>query len=367
MKIREFGLERYYGKYEFTTRFQLSASDCESVSIGQLLEHCGVEPRAFLEHRLGYTETRGAPELREAVAAHYPNCTAENVLVCNAPQEAIFLTMQAFLEPGDKVVVLTPCYPSLKEVARSIGCELVEWNVVESPDGWQLDLDSLSAHLNGAKLLVTNAPHNPTGLQPTSEQWSRIRALTDEHGVKWFSDEMYRGLERDSASTLTPACSYAPGAISLWGSSKSFGLPGLRIGWLVSHDAELLLGVEKLKDYTSICSNAPGEWLARIALENAPPILEGHRRCIAQNIALVEDFIARHERFSWFAPQAGPVGLMRLEGETATAHAERIRVEAEGLLVPTTLFDLDDAHLRIGLGRADFPQALERWDAVVGG
>ncbi len=369
MKIREFDLERYYGKYEFTTRFQLSASDCESLSIGELLERCHMGPETILEQRLGYTETRGALDLREAIAAFYPGCAADQVLVCNAPQEAIFLTMQALLESGDRVVVLTPCYPSLKEVARSIGCEVVEWSVVESAEGWKLDLDQLEKHLSRTtKLLVTNAPHNPTGLQPTHEEWCRIRELVTNHGVKWFSDEMYRGLEADPARALTPACAHAPGAVSLWGSSKSFGLPGLRIGWLVSHDGALLSEVEKLKDYTSICSSAPGEVLARVALEHAQPIFDGHRRCIADNIRLVDGFVARNsQRCTWFAPQAGPVGLMRISGETASAHAERIRLEAEGLLVPATFFDLDDAHVRIGLGRADFPEALARWESVVAG
>ncbi len=326
----------------------------------------GVPVEQFLHLALGYTETRGAPALRETIARFYPNCSAENVLVFNAPQEAVFLAMHALLGPGERVVVMTPCYQSLKEVARSIGSEVVEWPVVESGAGWKLDLPGLEELLGKeTRLLVTNAPHNPTGLQPTADEWRRIRGLVETHGVRWFSDEMYRGLEPDSRLALLPAASTSPEAVTLWGMSKSFGLPGLRIGWLVSRDAALLGRIEGLKDYTSICSNAPGELLARAALEAAESIQARNRERIAANLELMEAFAHRHRRrLLWLRPMAGPVGLVRLLAESAREHAERIRLDGGVLLVPSTLFDLDDRHLRVGLGRANFPTALERWEGA---
>jgi aspartate/methionine/tyrosine aminotransferase len=232
-----------------------------------------------------------------------------------------------------------------------------------------MDLDLLEELLTPkARVLVTNAPHNPTGLQPTHAEWRRIRDLVEKSGVRWFSDEMYRGLERDPARALPPAASFLPGAVSLWGTSKSFGLPGLRIGWLVSQDRNLLLGVEKLKDYTSICANAAGEILARIALDASQVLLERNRAIVAANIAAMERFVRRHaEDMVWHAPAAGPVSLVRLLRESATAHAERVRTQGGAVLVPATLFDLDDAHVRVGLGRRNFAQALERWEGLFRG
>jgi aspartate/methionine/tyrosine aminotransferase len=363
MQIREFLLERYYAKHEFTTPFQLSASDCEALTIDEVLRASGVPAEELLRLPLGYTETRGAPALRAAIARWYPGRAAEEVLVCNAPQEAVFLAMHAILRPGERVVVMTPCYQSLKEVARSIGCEVVEWPLVESGESWRLDLERLDGHLRGASLLVTNAPHNPTGLQPTPAEWRRIRELAGAHGVRWFSDEMYRGLEPRPELALESAASALPGAVSLWGMSKSFGLPGLRIGWLVSSDTDLLARIEALKDYTSICSNAVGELVARAALGAAEPILARNRERIAANARRMADFARRHaERLVWLPPAAGPVGLARLLHETAGELAERVRVDGGALLVPATLFDLDDRHVRIGLGRASFPAALEGWE-----
>jgi aspartate/methionine/tyrosine aminotransferase len=363
MQIREFLLERYYARHEFTTPFQLSASDCEALTADEVLRMGGIPAEELLRLPLGYTETRGAPALRQEIARSYPGCRAEDVLVFNAPQEAVFLAMHALLGPGERVVVMTPCYQSLKEVARSIGCAVEEWPLVETDSGWCLDVERLDALLRDATLLVTNAPHNPTGLQPTSAEWQRIRELVVEHGVRWFSDEMYRGLEPRPELALEPAASVHPGAISLWGMSKSFGLPGLRIGWLVSRDKALLERIEALKDYTSICCNAVSELLARVALASAGQVLARNRERIAANQQRMMAFARRHsERLVWLSPAAGPVGLVRLLHEGARGLAERVRLDGGALLVPATLFDLDDRHVRVGLGRANFPVALERWE-----
>jgi len=367
MEIRQFLLERYYGQYEFTTPRQLSASDCESLSIGELMELAAIPASELFDLRMGYTETRGAPALRDEIAQLYPRCTADDVLVCNAPQEAIFLSMHAMLAPGDRVVVMTPCYQSLKDVAGSIGCEVVEWALVDTERGWRLDLERLDDLLSDeTRLLVTNAPHNPTGYLPSRAEWKRIAGLVEERDARWFSDEMYRGLEPVGDLALEPGASCVPGALSLWGTSKSFGCPGLRIGWLACTDAALLTRIEELKDYTSICSNAPGELLARAALLARDELLQRNRERIAAHRTLVDELCVDHaDLLRWHAPIAGPVALARIEGETASAHAGRVRTEAGALLVPGKLFDLDDHYLRIGLGRADFPDAIERWRSVL--
>lgn len=366
MTLQPFRLERYYAEHEFTTPLQLSASDCESVSVGELLELTGADPAAVLDLRLGYTESRGAPSLRAAIAGHYPGLGAEDVLVGNSPQELIYIAMHASLSSRDRVIVMQPCYASLKEVARSLGTEVVAWNARESASGWRFDLDELEELLRvPTALVVTNAPHNPTGFTPSPEEWSRLAGLIEAAGARWFSDEMYHRLERSDGATLPPAATMLPGAVSLWGLSKSYGLPGLRLGWLVSSDRELLGRAEVHKDYLSICSNGVSEVLGELALTRGERLLAKNRERIAASAALMGAFAARNsERVDWHAPTGGPVGLATLKGESAEAHAERVRVDGGVLLVPSTLFDLDDAHLRVGLGRANFAEALEAWERV---
>ncbi len=366
MEIRDFLLERFFAEHEFAIPHHLSASDCEALTVADVLQLAGEPTDTLLDLGLGYTESRGDPLLRSAIAEFYPGCAAEQVLVTNAPEEAIFLAMHGILEPGDRVIVQTPCYQSLGEIARSIGCTVTPWPLVE-PDRdrarWQLDLDTLERQLPGARLLVLNAPHNPTGHQPSRAAHRRVLELARTHGVRVFFDEMYRGLEPDPDAALPPAASEDERALSLWGVSKTFGLPGLRIGWLVCRDRDLLDRIGRLKDYTTICSSAPGELLARLALGCAERIAADNRARIAHNRDRVDAFMADHgEVLSWTAPQAGPVALARVHGESASSLCERSRAGADVLLVPTRVFDMEDRYVRLGLGRAGFGDALAVFD-----
>ena len=363
MQIRDFQLERYFGLYEFSVRHQLSVSDCESCEIAELLELAGEAQDSLLSLKLGYTESRGDPKLRAAIAEHYEECGADDVVVTNAPQEAIFLAMHAVLKAGDRVVVQTPCYQSLLEAANSIGCEAVSWPIQETEDGWVFDLDCLPELLNGAQLLVMNAPHNPTGHQPSESERIQIATIAGQTGTRIFSDEMYRGLERNVADALRPEAARNEQAISLWGGSKSFGLAGLRIGWLVCRDNAVLDNVIRLKDYTTLCSSGPGELLMRAGLKASQTLFERNRALIAQNNARIQAFADAHSAsYRWRSPTAGPVGLLEVRDSSATDLCDQLRTKADVLAVPSALFDMPDKHVRIGLGRATFAAGLAKWD-----
>jgi aspartate/methionine/tyrosine aminotransferase len=373
--FRPFALERYFGRHEHRVAHLLGSSDCEPLRTRELLALAGAGAGAaeLLDLRLGYTETRGAPPLRQALAAWYPGLGADDVLVAGAPQEAILLLLQSCLRPGDRVVIQTPCYQSLSDVARELGCEVVPWPVrlearTDGPCA-ALDFDALPALLTGdTRLLVTNAPHNPTGAMPTRAQWDALAALVRERCVRWFSDEMYRGLARSDEGELPPAASLVDGAVSLWGLSKSLNLPGLRLGWLASRDRALLAAIEQQKDWTSICSNALSEVLAVHALRAAPALFAQNRARIAANAAAMVAFAARHGDLLAFAPPAaGPVALAHVRRGTATELADAARERAGVMLVPSMLFGLDDRWLRVGLGRnpAAFAAGLQAWERAL--
>jgi len=168
MTIREFQLERYFARWEFTAPYLLSASDCETVSVGELLNLASAPLTELADLRLGYTESQGDPTLRTVIADFYSCVTPDDVVVTNAPEEAIFLAMLALLKPGDSVVVQTPCYQSLFELAKYQGCDVRTWPMIETDDGWRMDLDHLSSLVTeDTRLLVVNFPHNPTGYLPT--------------------------------------------------------------------------------------------------------------------------------------------------------------------------------------------------------
>ncbi len=367
MNIREFQLERYFARWEFTAPYLLSASDCETMSVAELLGLAGVPLSALGNLRLGYTESQGDPELRATITGFHSHITPEDVVVTNAPEEAIFLVMMALLSPGDRVVVQTPCYQSLFELAVYGGCDVYPWSMVESDDGWRMDLDQLAELVTEeTRLLVINVPHNPTGYLPTADEFNAILDLAARRGSWLFCDEMYRGLEYRLADRLPSASDSYPRAISLWGMSKTFGLAGLRMGWLTTQDHQLVQSLLRLKDYTTICSSAPSEYLARIALEQVERIIRRNVGIIQANLAHMRKFMARWpELFTWYEPMAGPIAFARLRQGAAKAFCEATVRQSGVLLVPSTLFDFGDSHLRWGLGRQDFEAALSALDAYL--
>ena len=221
MNIAPFDLERYFAKYEFTSQYLLSSSDCEPLSMSELLRMADPETgRLWEELKLGYTEYAGHTLLREMIADIYAGIGAEDVLVV-VPEEGIFLLMHALLEPGDHVICAFPGYQSLYEVARSIGCTVSTWEPDEAR-GWLFDVGVLKEKMRpNTKLVVVNFPHNPTGYVPPKADFEAIVDLVREKGAYLLSDEMYRYLEIDEGVTLPGACEMYERAFSLFGLSKT--------------------------------------------------------------------------------------------------------------------------------------------------
>jgi aspartate/methionine/tyrosine aminotransferase len=360
MKPRPFLLERYFALHEFTTRYLLCASDCETLTIQELLE---LEPGAgdeLFRLPLGYTETRGSPRLREVVAELYTDLGPDDILIHAGAEEAIFTTMNALVEPGDHVIVHTPRYQSLGDVAAALGAEVTPWNADPARD-WQLDLDDLMGLLRkNTKVVVVNLPHNPTGWLPDADFQSELAALADREGFVIFSDEVYRGLEYDPNHRLPAFCDLCPNAVSLGVMSKTYGLAGLRIGWIATQNRQLLQEVADLKDYTTICSSAPSEFLATVALRNRDRIVERNLDLIRENLAHCDRFFGKFEElFDWRRPYAGPIAFPRYLGEPVQDFCNWARQECGVLLLPGTLYENRDNCFRIGFGRADAPSALQ--------
>lgn len=374
MKIQPFFTERFFAFHEFSAPYVLCASDCESLTVEELLQFADAPQEALGGLWLGYTESQGAPALRERIADLYAAIDARQVIGLGAPEEGIFVTMHALLEPGDGVIVLSPCYDSLRSVAEYLGCRVARWFLQEAsgpPDGpasWRLDLDELQRLITArTKLVIVNFPHNPTGYLPTWEEWQALVRIVERAGAWLFSDEMYRGLEPDPATRLPSGCDLCERAITLGGLSKTYGLPGLRTGWLALQDGPLRDDILRWKDYTTICASAPSEALAQIALEVGEVLAERSRRIIGDNLALAEPFFARWQSvFCWRPPQAGSVALVGLHEGSARELSRRLVAEQGVLLLPSTGLGYGDGHVRFGFGRRGFPQALAQLDNYLG-
>jgi aspartate/methionine/tyrosine aminotransferase len=361
MQISPFKLERYFAKYEFSARYLLCSSDCESVSIGDLL---ALEPGtedAMRRHWLGYTESPGSPSLRKEITKIYTSITPEEVLVFSGAEEAIFLFMMAELKPGDHLIVHWPCYQSLFEVAKSLGAEVSFWEACAEQD-WALDLDELKRLVKpNTRAVIVNTPHNPTGYLMPRSDFEKLNKFTQECGLILFCDEVYRELEYKPADQLPPACDVNPNAVSLGVMSKTYGLAGLRIGWIATHQADLLRRMAALKDYTTICNSAPSEFLSEIALRHRGQLASRNLQIIESNLALLDGFFARHaDRFQWVRPKAGPIAFPRLLEGDIEEFCDDLVQESGVLLLPGTQYDHPGNHFRIGYARRNMPEALEQ-------
>ena len=235
--LRTFRLEEFLGEWEFKVRYHLTASDAESITIEELLSlGTDADREGFMKLPLSYIETWGTPGLRAAVAETYEQVDAEHVLAFAGAEEALFWAMQELVGPGDHAVVTVPCYQAMETVTVATGAD-VSALVPRREDGWALDLDELRSLLRPTtKLVAVNYPNNPTGYVPDEATFRELAALCDERGIRLFCDEVYRGIEVDPARTITQAADLSETAVSLNVASKSYGLPGLRVGWLACRD-----------------------------------------------------------------------------------------------------------------------------------
>lgn len=361
MQIADFALERFFARWEFAVRHLLCASDVEGYSMADLLALADDESAAlWRDLRLGYTESTGHPLLRAEIAELYEHIAPDDVLVFAGAEEAIFCVVNVLLGPGDHAVVTWPGYQSLYEIGRAAGADVTLHELHES-DGWRLDVERLIRTLRPeTKLVVVNAPHNPTGMLPTHPEWARLTDALSDRGITLLSDEVYRFLEFDEADRLQAGGDAFPKGVSLGVMSKSFAMAGLRIGWLATRDRVLLDRCARFKDYTTICSAAPSEVLALIGLRARERVLGRSRRIVRDNLALLDGFFRRRSAdISWVRPRAGSVGFPRLLGDAPVDDVVARLVEREGvLLLPASQFGFDGSHVRLGFGREDLPAAL---------
>ena len=367
MRIADFALERFFARWEFAVEHLLCASDVQGYPMADLLALADDETRALWANlTLGYPESTGHPLLRREIATLYDTLTPDDVLVFAGAEEGIFCLMNVLLGPGDHAIVTWPGYQSLYEIARATGADVTLHELREDAD-WRLDIDLLRRQVTKAtKLIVVNAPHNPTGMLPDRATFDGLVGIAEEVGAHLLMDEVYRFLEFDATERLPAGGDAMARGVSLGVMSKSFAMAGLRIGWLATRDRELLASCASFKDYTTICASAPAEILALIGLRARDVVLDRSRSIVAANLERLDAFFeAWPDRFSWVRPRAGSIGFPRLTvpGVGIDDWAASL-VESEGvLLLPGSQFGFGGNHFRLGFGRTDLAVALERLEA----
>lgn len=359
----DFKLERFFARHEFETPFLLCCSDCETLTVGDVLTLEDDATARFQRLGLGYTEAPGGRSLRQRIAALYQGIDPDQILVFSGAEEGIFTFGQSVLSAGDHVIVHWPCYQSLYQVAQSLGCRVSLWRAEES-HGWELNMEDLCRLLEPqTKAVFINNPHNPTGALLPPRFLKELAELAAERNFIVFSDEVYRYLEYDPADRCPAFCDLNDQAVSLNVMSKSFGLAGLRLGWIATKNNGLYQAMASFKDYTTICNSAPSEFLAELALTHAEKIISRNLALIRENLALLNNCMERWSAvFRWTRPKAGPIAFPGLAtGLQSEDFCRDLRVKKGVLLLPGSLYaDEFDMNFRIGFGRRNMPEALGR-------
>jgi len=351
MKLETFALERWQSTYEHTVDFNLSESGVHPLTLGELVDDAAAR-QALLDEPLRYTQTNGSPALREQIAALYPGASRDNVQVTTGGSEANYITTWNLVEPGDEVVLMVPNYMQTWGLARAFGGSVREWPLVDEGSRWAIDLDALERLVTPrTRLIVICNPNNPTGARFEAADLDRVAATASRHGAWILSDEIYRGAERDGRETVS-MWGRAERVLITSGLSKAYGLPGLRVGWIVG-PAATIASLWSYRDYTTIAPAALSDALARYALEPATRarILGRTRAILNRNFPVIADWLdAQHDLFTYAAPDAGAIVFVRYRHPIgSTEFVSQLRIDKGVLVVPGDHFGMDH-YLRLGFG-----------------
>jgi aspartate/methionine/tyrosine aminotransferase len=370
---RELELASHLSRWHAAAPHHLSASECATMPLAELLALADPADAARWDGlTLGYTDPNGADWLRAAIAGGYAAVTAGDAICFAGAQEALYATLHAILAPGDHAIVVLPSYQSMETLCLGL-CD-VSGVALDAADGWSLDIDAVAAAVRpGTRVVVISFPNNPTGKQLERDRFDALVALCRRHGLWLLSDEVYRLTERDPADRLPCAADAYERGISLGATSKSYGLPGLRIGWVACRDRGLIGRLATMRQFLSTCGAGPSEVLACIALKAAPAILARNRARTAANWDLLAGFFARHAAlFGCRPPDGGMVCYPRYRGaEGVERFVTRMAATAGVLLLPASVFRSDlltlpDDRFRVGFGQHGFAAGLAALEAALG-
>ena len=363
--LPEFRLETHFSKWEFKAKYHMTASDAESISLRDLLAMATPAEREEFEGMwLGYTETFGASDLRESIATKYTSQNASQILCFAGASEGIFAANSVILDKHSHAIVVTPNYQSHETLPLAI-CEAT--GVPLDPDDhWSLDIDRVADAIKpNTKLVTINFPHNPTGAILPIDHYMSLVELCRKHGIYILHDEIFNGLGPSGTQHLPFIADVYERGLSLNVMSKSYGLPGLRIGWIACEDKEVIAKMERLKHYLSICNSGPSERLTKIALSQQDKLLQRNCSIVDENLPKWDLFFNNHpDLFDWTRPDGACMGFPRYKGPEGVEKFCRLLVEQSGvLLLPSTIYKSDlgptpNDRFRLGFGRKGLDEGL---------
>ncbi|MFX1605613.1 MAG: aminotransferase class I/II-fold pyridoxal phosphate-dependent enzyme [Promethearchaeota archaeon] len=367
MKLERFELERSQSEWEHRVEYNLCESGVEPLHIRDLVDTKELKDQ-LLDIQLRYSQTNGTIPLREAISVHYPGATYEHILATTGGAEANFVVTWWLRHENpdrDELVFLVPNYMQIGGIWKNLGGKLVPFKL-EMVDGkWILDLEGLRASVSKKTVAIAVCtPNNPTGKLLSKEDLKTIVDIAAEYDAWVISDEIYRGAELKGEKAPSAQGIYDKVLVTS-SLSKTYGLPGLRLGWVVCPSPQVAHELWTYTDYTTICPSVTSDWLATLALqpEIQANIERRTRQVVSENWAIMEKWIASHsDLMSATAPEAAAICFIKLrDGIDSSELALSLMEEKSVLIAPGEHFEMP-GFLRIGFGskKEYLETALER-------
>ena len=347
-----FQLEEWFERYEFDVDHLLGSSSCAGMTIEELFEITG-ETVDFGELSLGATPGPGSDELREAISTWYDKQAPKNIYITSSSTEAIFLLIESILSSGDSMVAMFPMYPALYQLAEDNGAEIRYWHL-RHENGFELDFDELKELVDETtKLIVINNPNNPTGQIMLTDDLRQMVQFSKEHGIQLWVDEVFRGITVDGGPTTPSIRDIDSTTISTGSMSKSFGLSGLRVGWIAAPE-EVLEAFRHIRFYTTVTAPVMEQKIATVAHRNWDKVMGRNQAILDRNYTFLKQWMGdRSHIFDWVEPKGGPVTFPKFIDSVNTDDFCLKLAEDYSVLVPSGNYSFNaEGFIRIGFGHS---------------
>ena len=351
MKIKPFKVEQWMNEYEMDAIYNIAETCVDSMSLSELIRLSGVDRDSLLDGildmKMTYGYITGNPRLKDAIGALYKGIERDDILTTNGGIGANNLVLNTIVEPGDKVVSIIPTYQQLYSIPEALGAD-VHIMYLEKGNDFLPDMDKLKKMVDkNTRIICLNNPNNPTGALIPEHMMEEIVALAESVDAYILCDEVYRGLNQDGSYHKSIVELYDKG-IGTSSMSKVFSLAGLRLGWIVTRDKELMERLFSHRDYSIISCGVVDEVFGALALENKDKVLERNLKIIRENLKILDDWINEHERFSYVKPIAGTTALVFYDYDiSAFEFCTGLMEHSKTFVTPGSCFEYENS-FRIG-------------------
>ncbi len=313
MHIEPFHVEEWMNAYETGAKYNIAETCVDSISLDQLFVLTGQDKQSFLDEfcarRLTYGDIEGAPQFRQGARRLYRSLEPEHIVPVHGASGANFHVFYSLIQPGDRVISVTPTYQQLYSIPASFGADL-QLLPLEAEQGFLPDLGRLrQMAAEGVKMICLNNPNNPTGALMPNQMLSEIVEIARQAGAYILCDEVYRHLDQEDQWSESIADLYEKG-ISVGSMSKVFSMAGLRLGWIACRDQEARRAFLSHRDYNLISCGMFEEAVASLALAHQQAILDRNRSIVRTNLAILDQWVQKEPLLSYVKPQSGATALV---------------------------------------------------------